>query len=55
MLRYVYAPRIDIGPGIVRIKTRLKTPVGRLALVNSIALTPGSLVVDMEGDTLTVH
>lgn len=55
MLRYVYAPRIDIDPGIVRIRTRLKTPVGRLALANSIALTPGSLVVDMEGDTLTVH
>lgn len=55
MLRYVYAPRIDIDPGIVKVKTRLKTPVGRLALANSIALTPGSLVVDMEGDTLTVH
>jgi len=55
MLRYVYAPRIDIDPGIVTIKTRLKTPVGRLALANSIALTPGSLVVDMDGDTLTVH
>ena len=51
MLRYVYAPRIDINPGIVKIKTRLKTPVGRLALANSIALTPGSLVIDIEGDT----
>jgi multicomponent Na+:H+ antiporter subunit E len=55
MLRYVYAPRIDIDPGIVKIRTRLKTPVGRLALANSIALTPGSLVVDIEGETLTVH
>jgi multicomponent Na+:H+ antiporter subunit E len=55
MLRYVYAPRIDIDPGIVKVKTRLKTPFGRLALANSIALTPGSLVVDIEGDTLTVH
>ena len=51
MLRYVYAPRIDINPGIVKIKTRLKTPIGRLALANSIALTPGSLVIDIEGDT----
>ena len=55
MMRYVYAPRIDINPGIVRIKTGLKTPLGRLALANSIALTPGSLVVDMDGDTLFVH
>jgi multicomponent Na+:H+ antiporter subunit E len=55
MLRYVYAPRIDINPGIVKVRTRLKSPVGRLALANSIALTPGSLVVDIDGDTLTVH
>ncbi len=55
MMRYVYAPRIDIKPGIVRIKTGLKTPLGRLSLANSIALTPGSLVVDVEGDTLFVH
>jgi multicomponent Na+:H+ antiporter subunit E len=55
MLRYVYAPKIDINPGIVRINTKLRTPVGRLALASSIALTPGSLVVDIEGDDLFVH
>ena len=55
MMRYVYAPRIDIRPGIVRVKTRLKTPVGRLVLANSIALTPGSLVIDIDGDSLFVH
>lgn len=55
MMRYVYSPRIDIRPGVVKIKTRLKTPLGRLALANSIALTPGSLVLDIEGDTLFVH
>ena len=26
-----------------------------LALANSIALTPGSLVLDLEGDTLFIH
>ncbi|WP_027577958.1 Na+/H+ antiporter subunit E [Bradyrhizobium sp. Ai1a-2] len=55
MMRYVYAPRINIDPGIVRIRTGLKTPVGRLALASSIALTPGSLVVDIDGDSLFVH
>ncbi len=55
MLRYVYSPRIDIAPGIVKIKTNLKSPIGRLALVNSIALTPGSLVIDIKGDTLLIH
>jgi multicomponent Na+:H+ antiporter subunit E len=55
MMRYVYAPRLNIKPGIVKIKTGLKTPLGRLSLANSIALTPGSLVVDIEGDTMFVH
>ena len=55
MMRYVYAPRIEINPGVVEIKTRLKTPVGRLALANSIALTPGSLVIDIDEDSLFVH
>jgi multicomponent Na+:H+ antiporter subunit E len=55
MMRYVFAPRINIRPGIVRIKTRLKTPLGRLALANSIALTPGSLVVDIKDEDLFVH
>jgi multicomponent Na+:H+ antiporter subunit E len=55
MMRYVYAPRIKIKLGIVTIKTKLKTPVGRLALANSIALTPGSLVIDIEDDSLFIH
>jgi multicomponent Na+:H+ antiporter subunit E len=55
MMRYVFARRIDISPGIVEIRTKLKTPVGRLALANSIALTPGSLVVDIDKDRLFIH
>jgi multicomponent Na+:H+ antiporter subunit E len=55
MLRYVYARKIAINPGIVKVKTRLKSPVGRLALANSIALTPGSLVIEIEDDNLFVH
>lgn len=55
MLRYVWSPRIAIKPGVVEVRTRLKSPIGRLALANSIALTPGSLVLELEGDTLFVH
>ena len=55
MMRYVYAPRIDIKPGIVKVRTRLMTPIGRLALANTIALTPGSLVMELRGDTLFIH
>jgi multicomponent Na+:H+ antiporter subunit E len=55
MLRYVYAPRIDIRPGVVKVHIPLESPIGRLALANSIALTPGSLVMDVRGDTMFVH
>jgi multicomponent Na+:H+ antiporter subunit E len=55
MLRYVYSPRIDIRPGLVKINIRLRSPIGRLALANSIALTPGSLVMDITDDAMFIH
>lgn len=55
MMRVVYSPRINIHPGVVKIRTRLKSPIGRLALANTIALTPGSLVLDIKGETLYIH
>lgn len=51
----VFSPRIDIKPGIVEIKTELKSPMGRLALANTITLTPGTLVVDIKDDSLFIH
>jgi len=53
--RLVFSPRIDIHPGIVEIKTKLKSRTGRMVLANSITLTPGTLVVDIDGDSLFVH
>ena len=55
IMRLVFAARIDIHPGIVEIKTKLRTPLGRLALANSIALTPGSLLIEISGDSMFVH
>jgi multicomponent Na+:H+ antiporter subunit E len=55
VMRIVFSRHIDIHPGIVEIKTSLQSPIGRLALANSITLTPGTLVVDMRGDSLFIH
>jgi multicomponent Na+:H+ antiporter subunit E len=55
MMRYIYALRIDIKPGIIKVRTRLQSPIGRLALANTIALTPGSLVMELRGDMLFIH
>lgn len=53
--RRVITPSLPIQPAIVRAKTKLKSQMGRLILANSITLTPGTLTVDIEGDTLYIH
>lgn len=53
--RRVISPRLPINPGIVKVKTRLKNPLGRLFLTSSITLTPGTLTVDIHGDDLYIH
>lgn len=48
----VYLP---IKPGIVKVRTKLKTDMARTFLANSITLTPGTLSIDIVGDHLYVH
>jgi multicomponent Na+:H+ antiporter subunit E len=43
-------PKMPIKPGIVKIRTSLKTESGITALANSITLTPGTLTVDLTDD-----
>ncbi len=43
----VLHPQMPIKPGIVKVKTSLKTESGITALANSITLTPGTLTVDL--------
>jgi len=51
----VLSPSLPINPALVRIKTRLHSPLGRLLLANTITLTPGTLTVDVVDDELLVH
>ena len=55
MARRVLSPALPIRPAMVRITTSLRSDLGRLVLANSITLTPGTLSVDIDGDTLLVH
>jgi len=48
-------PRMPIKPGIVVIKTRLKSDIAKLILANSITLTPGTFTLDIIGDELLIH
>jgi len=51
----VIHPDVPIRPGIVKVRTGLKSKLGKTFLANSITLTPGTLTVDMIGDELYVH
>ncbi len=51
----VIHPKMPIKPGIVEVKTSLKTDTGKFLLANSITLTPGTLTIDVVGDRLFIH
>jgi len=53
--KIVLAPSLPVHPGIVVVRTALKSRMGRLMLANSITLTPGTLSVALEGEWLYVH
>lgn len=50
-------PDLPISPGIVKVKTSLKTDVALTFLANSITLTPGTMCVDIDKDNgiLYIH
>lgn len=51
----VLSPSLPVNPGIVKVRTRLKSRMGRLLLANSITLTPGTLTVELDGEWLYIH
>jgi len=53
----VIHPLRPLNPGIVKVKTSLKTDAGLTFLANSITLTPGTLCVDIDQEqgVLYVH
>lgn len=51
----VLTPGLAIKPGIVRIKTKLRSDIARVFLANSITLTPGTMTVEIADDSLYIH
>jgi multicomponent Na+:H+ antiporter subunit E len=51
----VLNPSLPINPGIVEVKTVLKSKYARMVLANSITLTPGTLTVEIADDSLFIH
>jgi multicomponent Na+:H+ antiporter subunit E len=53
--RRVLSPSLPINPGIVKVKTKLKSKMARLILADSITLTPGTFTLQVEDDTFYIH
>lgn len=53
--KYILFKKYRIAPKLVTFRTDLRTDFGRFLLANSITLTPGTITIRVEGDTLTVH
>jgi len=51
----VLHPSMPIKPGIVKLKTSLKSEFARMLLANSITMTPGTITVDIIDDYLYIH
>ncbi len=48
-------PKLPIHPGIVKVRTKLKSKMGKLILANSITLTPGTLTVETRDEFFYIH
>jgi len=46
---------MPIRPGIVKVRTTLKSDLGKTLLANSITMTPGTITVDIIGEYLYIH
>lgn len=56
VLRVIH-PDLPINPGIVKVKTSLKSEAGLTFLANSLTLTPGTMTVDIDAQNsfLYIH
>lgn len=51
----VLDPRLPISPVIMVVESPLKREISKVALANSITLTPGTLTVDLDQSTFHIH
>lgn len=51
----VLHPAMPIKPGIVKVRTSLKSEFAKTLLANSITMTPGTITVDIIDDDFYIH
>ena len=53
--KMILSSKYDVEPAVVKFKSSLKSERARVALANSITLTPGTVTVRLQFDEFTVH
>ncbi|MDA1183799.1 MAG: Na+/H+ antiporter subunit E [Acidobacteria bacterium] len=51
----ILSPTLHISPRVIRVKAGQRTGLGLVVHANSITLTPGTVSIDIEGDTIVIH
>ncbi len=51
----VIHPKRPINPGIVKVKTKMRSNLAKTIVANSITLTPGTFTLDVKGDEMFIH
>jgi multicomponent Na+:H+ antiporter subunit E len=51
----VLSPTMPIKPGIVKVRSSLKTDIAKTFLANSITMTPGTITVDVIDNDFYIH
>jgi multicomponent Na+:H+ antiporter subunit E len=55
VLRIVFDPRLPIEPSVIRQAVHFDEEAARVLYANAITITPGTLTLDVDDDTVIVH
>jgi multicomponent Na+:H+ antiporter subunit E len=55
VLRIVLDPRLPIAPLVVTQTVRFASDAARVTYANAMTVTPGTLTLDVDGDTFVIH
>jgi multicomponent Na+:H+ antiporter subunit E len=53
--RLILSPSMPISPTVIRLRASQKNDLGRVIYANSITLTPGTISIDVDDETIEVH
>jgi multicomponent Na+:H+ antiporter subunit E len=55
VIKRIVSPSLPISPTWIKVEATQKTRFGRVLFANSITLTPGTVSIDIDEDTILVH